>query len=160
VPRTAGSPPQVSRDELAATAYPSLRQAAELIGVNASTLSRRKDVARVRAGQEVRMPAREVIRLAAVYRRRPLSEVAAALVARAQRFPGSAREAVTTEVDQALELHQAPPTEPTIDMKAFLSAADSLLPAHLAFEVRTALAGRATNAEATGGVVGWSPNDD
>lgn len=60
-------------------AYPTLRQAARMIGVHASSLSRR-DLPVAHAGREARLSPRLVLELAAHYRRRDEYEVGGALV--------------------------------------------------------------------------------
>jgi hypothetical protein len=59
--------------------WPSLRSAASIIGVNASTLSRR-DLPTTQAGSEQRVAPVTVMELGDHYRRRPIGEVAAELV--------------------------------------------------------------------------------
>jgi hypothetical protein len=59
--------------------WPSLRSAATIVGVNASTLSRR-DVPTTQAGSEQRVAPVTVMELGDHYRRRPIGEVAAELV--------------------------------------------------------------------------------
>lgn len=61
--------------------YPTMSQAARLLGVAASTLSRRADLAVEARGDRdlVLLPA-EVLRLARVYRKRSINEVAADLI--------------------------------------------------------------------------------
>src|ERR1700736_2417420 len=80
-------------------AYPSLRSAARLIGITAGTLSRRKDVERVPAGREQRIPAAEVVRLAGIYCRRPPSRVAAELVEHAISVDPGSEQVIGQEVD-------------------------------------------------------------
>jgi tRNA(Ser,Leu) C12 N-acetylase TAN1 len=59
--------------------YPSLRKAAEILGVNASTLSRRElDV--IEMGAQTRLSARTVMEEAAYFNRRNQNEVAAELI--------------------------------------------------------------------------------
>lgn len=133
-------------------AYPSLRAAAELIGVNASTLSRRADVQRVRAGREERVPAAEVIRLAAEYGRRRLSRVAGELVERAART--EVQSEIAREVDEALERFSRAP-DPDAD-DAFLAEARRRLPAPLVAQIEATL----HSAPGTGrSTVGWSPGN-
>lgn len=132
-------------------AYPSLRSAAKFVGISAAALSRRKDVERVRAGREERIPAAEVVRLAGVYRRRPPSQVAAELVQHAIRVDPGLDEAVGREVDAALE--QVPPAHSEIAIDGFLRMARQLLPAELAAQIKASV-----DAERPGeSAVGWSP---
>jgi len=62
-------------------AYPNIRAAAQMLGVSASTLSRRADRTAERRGERDRVlsPA-EVLRLASVFRRRSVNDVAQALL--------------------------------------------------------------------------------
>lgn len=72
--------------------YPSLSAAASMIGVATSTLSRRGDLDVTDRGARDRVLApREVLRLAAIYRKRSLNEVAGALIEYAElRAPAEA----------------------------------------------------------------------
>jgi hypothetical protein len=60
-------------------AYPSLSEASKIIGVAASTLSRRGDIRFITRGNQLRVPPHEVIRLNRYYRRRTDYEVGGAL---------------------------------------------------------------------------------
>ncbi|MCW2982945.1 MAG: hypothetical protein JWR63_515 [Conexibacter sp.] len=63
-------------------AYPTMSAAARMIGVSPSTLSRRDDCEPLQRGSRDHvLPPAEVMRLAAIYRKRSLNEVAADLVA-------------------------------------------------------------------------------
>lgn len=58
-------------------AFPTLSQAAALLTVSPSTLSRREDLVYEAMGErDKRVPPLEVLRLAAIFRKRPLREVA------------------------------------------------------------------------------------
>jgi hypothetical protein len=84
-------------------AYPTLTEAARLLGVSASTLSRRNDVVCERMGErDKRVPAGEVLRLAVVYRKRSLGEVAADLIGRARERSPRDAEHVQEEIEHAL----------------------------------------------------------
>lgn len=67
-------PEETSPDLIAA--WPPLSQAARMIGVAPSSLSRRADLDRQRRGREARLRPAEVLRLAQYYRHRPVGEVA------------------------------------------------------------------------------------
>lgn len=137
-------------------AYPPLRLAARLIGVSASTLSRRADIERIAAGRETRIPAREVVRLASEYRNRRVSRVAGELVERAARLGDDVKKLVALEVDEALRREQ--PRDLDIpDMASFVAQAHRLLPAALARQVELTLG---ADAELGSSAVGWSPSDD
>jgi hypothetical protein len=152
-PSTAAAPPTQLNTELQVEGYPSLRRAAELVGVSASTLSRRRDVARVDAGRETRVPAAEVIRLAAFYQKRRLSRVAAELVEYAA--ASDAAETITHEVDAALARHSRVPV--VAAPQEFLAEARRLLPASLVVQIEATLSTPHGGERST---VGWSPPGD
>ena len=133
--------------------YPSLRRAAELVGVSASTLSRRDDILVVAAGRETRVPAAEVLRLAALYGRRRMSRVAAELVEYAAAT--DARVSIAREVDDALARHAQTPEVPA--PQAFLDEARRLLPAPLVAQIEATLGTHEMGGRST---VGWSPAED
>ena len=141
--------------ELPVEAYPSLRTAAKLIGVSPSTLSRRGDVVRVSAANQERIPAGEVVRLAAIYRRARVSRVAAALVERAASAGAEAQELVGAEVDRALE--QVPVFSASPDVGAFIIEARRRLPKGLAAQVEATLK---RDSEPGHSTVGWAPEGD
>jgi hypothetical protein len=135
-------------------AYPSLSVAAKLIGVSPSTLSRRADVVRISAANQERIPAGEVVRLAAVYRRARVSRVAAALVERAAGAGAEAQELVGAEVDRAMERIPAPAAGP--GAAVFIAEARRRLPEGLAAQVEAALK---RDGEAGRSTVGWNPGE-
>jgi len=141
--------------ELPVEAYPSLRVAAKLIGVSPSTLSRRGDVVRVSAANQERIPAGEVVRLAAIYRRARVSRVAATLVERAASAGAEAQELVGAEVDRAME--QVPVLSASPDVAAFITEARRRLPKGLAAQVEATLR---RDVEAGHSTVGWTPEGD
>lgn len=140
--------------EPAQAGYVSLRAAAKLIGVSASTLSRRKDLLRVSAGQEERVPAAEVIRLAATYQRTPLSSVAGALVAHAAAAGADVQHLVADEVDGALEWFSE--DRRNDQHGAFIAEAHHRLPRELALQIERTL----TWEGPVTGFTGWSPDGD
>src|SRR2546423_14929571 len=80
--------------------YPNLSKAAEMLGVSASTLSRRDDLAAEPRGERDRVvPATEVLRLAAIYRRRSLNDTAQSLL----EFAEKASKEEATRVEQEVE---------------------------------------------------------
>ncbi len=137
-------------------AYPSLRLAASLIGVSASTLSRRADIERIAAGRETRIPAGEVVRLATEYRNRRVSRVAGELIERAAPFGDDVQKMVAREVDEALGRDELRDLE-TPTAVSFVAQAHRLLPAALARQVETTLS---TGGALGSSAVGWSPSDD
>lgn len=152
-PSTAATPPTPLNTELQVEGYPSLRRAAELVGVSASTLSRRHEIERIDAGRETRVPAAEVMRLAAFYRKRRLSRVAAELVEYAA--ASDAAETITREVDAALALYSCLPV--VAAPQAFLAEARRLLPASLVAQIEATLSTPHTGEHSS---VGWSPPGD
>jgi hypothetical protein len=114
-------------------AYPTLTEAARLLGVSASTLSRRDDLVCERMGErDKRIPAAEVMRLAAAYRKRSLGEVAADLIGCARERTPRHAEHVQEEVERFFEQSE-PPAAPD---GAFLAEAKRALPAGLYEQVR------------------------
>ena len=145
----------ISTDPAAAAGYLSLRAAAKLIGKNPSVLSRRRDLVRESVGQEQRIPSAEVIRLASVYRSRPLSSVAGELVARAAVAGPEVQRLIADEVDGALEWFSDNRRDDPHD--AFIAEAYRRLPPELAQQVERTLS---QEKEAVAGFVGWAPDDD
>jgi hypothetical protein len=69
----------------ALTPYPSMNQAAKMLGVATSTLSRRPDVVtEARGDRDLVLRPAEVLRLGRIYRKRSINETAAELVALAE----------------------------------------------------------------------------
>jgi hypothetical protein len=113
-------------------AYPTLTEAAGLLSVSASTLSRRSDLGFERMGErDKRLPAGEVMRLAGVYRKRSLGEVAAGLIAYARKHCAAHAEDVQEQVERYFE--QTP--VPTFSGAEFLAEARRALPSELYEEV-------------------------
>src|SRR5580704_8348274 len=119
--------------DISLLAYPTLTEAALLLGVSASTLSRRDDLVCERMGdRDKRVPAGEVMRLAAVYRKRSLGEVAADLIGRAlERSPENA-EHVHEEVERFFEQSGSP----ALLEREFLAEAERALPTEPYEQVR------------------------
>ncbi len=119
--------------DISLLAYPTLTEAAGLLGLSASTLSRRDDLLCERMGErDKRIPVGEVMRLAVVYRKRSLGEVAADLISRArERSPGDA-EHVQEEIERFFEQSEAP----ALSGGAFLAEAKRALPAELYEQVQ------------------------
>jgi hypothetical protein len=116
-------------------AYPTLRQAAHIIGVHASSLSRR-ELPVEHAGREARLPPRLVLELAAHYRRRDEYEVGGALVDYALAHAPDQVGAIEEEIEHYFEEtgnHDAP-----LDTVTFLEEARRHLPAALYAQVEHA----------------------
>jgi hypothetical protein len=117
-------------------AYPNIRAAAALIGVAASTISRRGDLRYLERGDrdKVLAPA-EVMRLASIYMQRSLNDVAQELIEGvASRDAGAAAE-VTEEVERFFEESRETPEK----RERFLAEARRLLPADLYGQVESAV---------------------
>ena len=141
--------------DLPVEAYPSLRTAAKLIGVSPSTLSRRGDVVRVSAANQERIPAGEVVRLAAIYRRARVSRVAAELVERAGSAGTEVQELIGAEVDRAME-RVLPVLSSASDVAAFIAEARRRLPKGLAAQVEATCKRDVESGHST---VGWTPEE-
>ena len=119
--------------DISLLAYPTLTEAARLLDVSASTLSRRDDLVVERMGErDKRIPAGEVMRLAVVYRKRSLDEVAADLIARVRESSPQHAEHVQGEVERFFEQREPP----VLLDGAFLAEAERALPAELYKQVR------------------------
>jgi hypothetical protein len=124
-------------------AYPTLRQAARMIGVTASTLSRRS--LRVeQAGREKRLSPRTVLELAAYYRKRDEYEVGGALVEYALEHAEEHVTEVEAEVDAFLR--ETADRDAPLEAERFLAEARRMLPDQLYERVE-----RAYRAGAPGG---------
>ena len=116
-------------------AYPTLSQAANLLGVSPSTLSRRQDVALESMGErDKRVPVAEVLRLAAIFRRRAINEVAADLIDYARERAPTQASSVEGDVEHFFEQLEAP----TVRERDFLAEAKRALPRELYREVERA----------------------
>jgi hypothetical protein len=119
--------------DISLLAYPTLTEAARLLGVSASTLSRRGDLVVEQMGErDKRIPVGEVMRLAVVYRKRSLGEVATDLIARVRESSPQHAEHVQEEVERFFEQR-----EPSVlSDGTFLAEAKRALPAELYEQVR------------------------
>jgi hypothetical protein len=119
--------------DISLLAYPTLTEAARLLGVSASTLSRRDDLVCERMGErDKRIPAGEVMRLAGVYRKRSLGEVAADLVSCARERSPRDAEHVQEEIERFFEQSESP----AVSEEVFLAEAKRALPAELYEQVQ------------------------
>lgn len=120
--------------DISLLAYPTLTETARLLGVSASTLSRRDDLVVERMGErDKRVPAGEVMRLAVVYRKRSLGEVAVGLIGRARERSPQDAEYVQDAIERFFEQSESPPV---LSEGAFLTEAKRALPAELYEQVR------------------------
>jgi DNA-binding Lrp family transcriptional regulator len=116
------------------TAYPTLSQAAKLLGVSPSTLSRRSDVVPEAMGaRDKRLPATEVLRLAAIYRKRSINEVALDLIEYAREHASAYVPEIEREVERFFALLPPPSVE-----RDFLADAKAVLPEAVYREVEHA----------------------
>jgi hypothetical protein len=123
----------IQTPDISLLAYPTLTEAARLLGVSASTLSRRGDLVHERMGErDKRVSAGEVMRLAAVYRKRSLGEVAVDLIGGAQERSPAYVGHVQEEIERFFEDRSAF----TQSESAFLAEAKRALPADLYQQVR------------------------
>lgn len=87
-------------------AYPNIRVAADILGVSASTLSRRADRTTARRGERDRvLPPSEVLRLASVFRRRSVNDVSQALLDHARSTAPEDVARVEEEIERFFEAH-------------------------------------------------------
>jgi hypothetical protein len=123
--------------DISLLAYPTLTEAAHMLCVSASTLSRREDLVCERMGErDKRIPAGEVLRLAVVYRKRALSEVAAALIGCAREGSPQHTEQVQEQVQEEVERFFEQSASSALSESGFLAEAKRALPAELYEQVR------------------------
>jgi hypothetical protein len=116
-------------------AYPTLSAAARMLGVAPSTLTRREDVESLaRGSRDLVLAPGEVLRLATVYRKRSLNEVAADLIALA----GSHGTEDAARVEEAVEAFFAGRTSQD-SRGEFLAQAKQHLPDELYEQVERAV---------------------
>jgi hypothetical protein len=116
-------------------AYPTLRQAAKMIGVTPSTLSRR-NLPCEHAGREKRLDPRTILEQAAYYRKRDEYEVGGALVEYALEHAGQYVAEVEAQVDAFLS--ETSDREAPLDAANFLEEAQRNLPPELYKQVELA----------------------
>lgn len=118
-------------------AHPNISATAKMLGVAPSTLSRRDDLPTESRGDRDRVLApTEVLRLATVYRKRSLNDVAQGLIDLARESSPEDAGRVEDEVESFFE-GQVVSTE---EREEFLGKARRLLPAGLLAEVEASLA--------------------
>jgi hypothetical protein len=117
-------------------AYPNISAAAALLGVDASTLSRRADLAIRPRGERDRVLAPlEVMRLAVIYRKRSLNDVAHDLIEHARAVDAGAVSRVEEEIQGFFEGREVRDE----DLAKFLELGRRLLPASLLTEIEAVL---------------------
>jgi hypothetical protein len=117
------------------TGYPTLRQAARMIGVNASSLSRQK-LPVEHAGREDRLAPRLVLELASHYRRRDEYEVGGALVDYALAHAPDHVEEIEAEIEHYFR--ETSQRDAPLDTARFLADARRHLPPALYAKVESA----------------------
>lgn len=113
-------------------AYPNLTEAAEILGISTSTLSRRGLEGIRQGSKEQRLRPDEVLSEAEHHNRRPIPLVASALVRYAFEHAPESAEAVEIEVDRILVARKV---SPTMDRETFLTEARRSLPRRLYAQV-------------------------
>lgn len=127
------------REQISALAYPTLSQAAAMLSVAPSTLSRMPDVAIIAAGaRDRRLPAAEVVRLAQHFLRRPIDDIAYDLIEYAREHASRYESAITAEVDEAVAAFYE--RTPAPSLADFLRDAKRYLPEDVFHAVADAVA--------------------
>jgi hypothetical protein len=117
-------------------AFPNIRKAAEILGVSASTLSRRQDLATERRGErDMALPPAEVLRLGAIYRKRSLNDVAQDLLDVANAAGADEQRRVEEEIEAYFEANTI-----AAQREELLRLARRLLPVELCEQVEASLA--------------------
>ncbi len=117
-------------------AYPNIRAAAKMLDVAASTLSRRTDlVSEARGERDQVLPPSEVMRLAGIYRKRSLNDVAQDLIDLARESSPEEAARVEGEIESYFEAQTIGPDE----REQFIESARRLLPPELFERIEEAL---------------------
>jgi hypothetical protein len=117
-------------------AYPNIRAAARMLSVAPSTLSRRVDLRSERRGERDRvLPPSEVLRLATIYRKRSLNDVAQDLIEHARMSSADEGSRIEEEVEAFFE-EQVGSEEAREEV---LERARQLLPSELYEKVQASL---------------------
>jgi hypothetical protein len=133
-------------------AYPNVTRAAAMLGVAPSTLTRRDDLVTERRGErDVVLAPAEVMRLASIYRKRSLHEVAQELIDHAAAVSASEADQVEQAVEDWFERTAPTPESPM----EFLALARRMLSPELYARVADALSEEARPLPDS--VLGWTP---
>jgi hypothetical protein len=133
-------------------AYPNISTAAEILRVSASTLSRRSDLVAERRGErDLVLPAAEVLRLAAIYRKRSLNDVAEHLIELARAVSPDDVGRIEEEVESFFDGRGVSDAR----IEDFLALARRLLPSSLYDTVEAAV--RESDAELPDALIGYPP---
>lgn len=134
-------------------AYPNIRAAASILGVAPSTLSRRADLhAEARGERDRVLPASEILRLAAVFRKRSLNDVAYDVLEHARAAAPDEVQRVENEVEAFFEGNAVHYSE---QREELVTLAHRLLPADLCTEIEAALERTGSNLPEC--IQGWPP---
>lgn len=115
--------------------YPNISAAAAMLGVSASTISRRRDLRAEARGERDRVMAPgEVLRLGRVFRKRSINDVAQALLEHAEPFGQEAKARIEREIEAHFDEY---PVAAQVDELRVL--ARRLLPSELADQVEANL---------------------
>lgn len=125
-------------------AWPPLRRAAAMVGVAASSLSRRSDLVCERRGREERVRPAEVLRLARYYNRRSISIVASELLVFAYEQAPDYAPVVDLEIELTLG-----PAASNLDPEQFRSAVRADLPKALSAKIERAYRQSLANSESS-----------
>ena len=133
-------------------AYPNIRAAAQMLGISASTLSRRADRSVERRGERDRvLPAAEVLRLGAVFRKRSLNDVAHDLLEHARTASPDEAQRIESEIEAFFEASVVSADQ----REQLVTLARRLLPADLCAQIETVLQER--GAELPEDIQGYEP---
>jgi hypothetical protein len=118
---------QGAEDPGVLAAYPTLRAAARILGVDPSALSKKKDLPTLARGEERRFPPALVLELARHYNRRALAAVASDLLD----YAYANAEDYARFVDDEIEAAMGPSPATGVNGDAFLAEAQRALPGDL-----------------------------
>lgn len=128
--------PEFAETTASLEAYPNITAAAEMLGVAASTLSRRDDLVKQGRGERDQvLSATEVLRLGAIHRKRSLNDVAQALIDHAQEASPEEASRVEQEIEEFFDANSIEAQQDEL-----LRLARRLLPPELRKRIETTLA--------------------
>jgi hypothetical protein len=136
-------------------AYPNIRAAAQILGVSASTLSRRADRSVERRGERDRVLApAEVLRLGVIFRKRSLNDVAHDLLEHARAASPDEAQRVENEIEAFFEASVVSSDQ----REQLVTLARRFLPADLCARIETVLEER--GADLPEDMQGYTPVPD
>lgn len=117
-------------------AHPNIRAAAKMLGVSASTLSRRQDLASEHRGErDVVLAPAEVLRLGTIYRKRSLNDIARDLLEHARTAGPDEQRRVEDEIEAFFEASSGSADQ----REQLVTLARRLLPPDLCEQIETVL---------------------